>query len=720
MAGPTLPYPQGLFTFTGGITSAQILSAEITQTHSITPDLCVVQVPLGTVNPSKNGDVTLTFGDNTIKLKGCTIDFVEQALGDQLVWNITILDRRWKWRDGAISGRYNVKYLNGTGIRRETQKNLRELAKLCLSAMGEKASDKIVNALPANEFPEVEWVYAKPAEALLELCERFAFRVIYDYAADEPAIVRLGSGADFDPALTGFVEKDSLSHNPPELPSELALVCGPSSAQYDFALVPKGLAPNGLVQNLDDLPYHPLPSKPFLMTFLDKATDQYFQAQVTPDFSTGTRWDTKYWNCLGTNPTFCNVRPPYYRQLALDSVLRWYQIVVPQRLAGLNRMKGDARGWGDLETFPAWDDASKTFVWQFELQSDQIETIGDMANIKGQQIDAFGQLVSNQPLDAWVYGNYVGNSTFGNTLPDRAPNSSTQPIAGSGVYNLDPSLVTSTQQVLNSLGTSELEAQENQLSDRLRAGVAATGFYTGGFSIDAEHALVKFDEMVYQMMPVNNPETITNATDSDGQPISPGSAVLPACLWLRTRFFVRDPDTRATVRYERRRKIKGTPQNPATGPVRYIFRDDLTYRLIFRPQKFLVSASGTIINAAGSPVSTGSGPLMWADWKTEDNKTELDKACDSILDQVQNQLLTVQPRTVIYLGLVPQRLDGAMRQVTWRIDGSGARTFVARDTEILYLVRDYRERRLMQRLNGELDKPVGEELATSTQTSGLI
>jgi hypothetical protein len=285
---------------------------------------------------------------------------------------------------------------------------------------------------------------------------------------------------------------------------------------------------------------------------------------------------------------------------------------------------------------------------------------------------------------------------------------------GSGVLQLDPELITSPQQILASLGTTELEAQEAQLADRLRARVAATGFYTGGFQIDGEHALVKFDEMAFAQFPFAKPKTLSNATNAEGVPIAPGSATVPACLWLRTRFYVRDPDTRATVRYEYRRKIKGTPANPATGAVRYFFRDDLTYRLTFRPKKFLVSASGSVLNAPGT------GPLMWADWTTEDNKKAIDQACAFYADQLEKQLLTLTPRTVVYIGLIPQQLDGAFRQVTWRIDDRGAHTFVARDTEILHIVRDYRERRMIQRLNGNLDRPLGEGEFATTEKSGLI
>lgn len=690
--------PQGLFSFSGGIPPSIVLAAEVTQTHSMAPDTSFVQIaidptvrsPSGPKLPSKNGDVKLEYGGTVIKLKNCTIDFVEQMVGDQLVWNVTILDRRYRMQDGAISGRYNVRYRNQTDVRPETKKTLKELVRLCLQAMGETQWN--LGQLPDTEFPEVDWFYANPLEALTVLCESLGFRPIFDWTKDQVQIVGVGYGAALDLNLP--YEKDSLTYNPPELPGRLVVVCGPSRAQYDFELAPKGQNFDGRVLDLDELIYHP--SQATVPNY-DKIGNLIGYSPL--DLSTGTQWDTKYWNALGASPTFLDVRPPYYRHLALESVYRWYQIKPPHALPGLNRLRGDGKG-ANLEEFPKWNDTKATFVWQIELLSEQNDTILYLADRNSHAYDAYNKLISVTPLDPWVYGNFA-YANYGNVFTDFAG------APGSGVRKLNPKVLTSPQQINASLGTTEAETLDALLPDRLMARVASTGFYPGGFQIDSEHGLVKFDEMVYQLMPFKNPQSLSSATYSDGSPVAPGSATLPASLWLRTAFHVRDPETRATVCYERHRILDKS--NPVT---KFIHRDDLAYRLTFRPD--------------GTPAwqSSGGGIVsqQWK-WTTEDNKKPIDESCDFILDQVENQLRILTPRTVLYIGLVPQRLDGAIRQVTWTIGDRGTHTYVGRDTEILHIVRDYKEVRMMQRLRAQFNspKPPDEPIpASQVDYSGLI
>lgn len=690
--------PQGLFWFSGGIDPSIVLSAEVTQTHSMTPDTSFVQIAIdptvrsksGPKLPSKNGDVTLKYDSTKIVLKNCTIDFVEQMVGDQLVWNVTILDRRYRMQEGAISGRYNVRYRNQTDVRPETKKTLKDLARLCLQAMGETQWN--LGQLSDSEYPEVNWFYANPLESLTELCESLGFRPVFDWYKDQVQIVRVGYGAGLNLSLP-YV-KDSLTYNPPELPGKLVVVCGASRGQYDWELVPKGQNFDGRVLNLDDVIYHPsLPQVPWY------SNDGSIGGYSPLDFSTGTQWDTKYWNTLGVNPTFLDVRPPYYRHLALESVYKWYQVRPPQKLPGLNRLRGDGTG-ADLEEFPKWDDTKATFVWQLELLSEQNDTILYLADRNNHKFDAYNKLVSVTPLDPWVYGNFA-YLNYGNVFTDfpGAP--------GSGVRKLNPKILTSPQQIAASLSTTEAESLDAMLPDRLMARVAATGFYPGGFQIDSEHGLVKFNEMVYQFLPFKKPQSLSSATYSDGSPVAPGSATVPAPLWLRTAFHIRDPETRALVCYERHRVLD--KNNPIT---RYIFRDDLVYRLTYRPE--------------GTPAwQSSDGQVVSQQWKwtTEDNKKIIDEACDYILDQVQDQLRIMMPRTVLYIGLVPQRLDGAIRQTTWIIDGRGTHTYVARDTEILHIVRDYSEIRMMQRLRAQSKsrKPLDEPIpASQVDYSGLI
>ena len=71
-------YPQGTFSYTGGIDGAlaSILGGwEVTIAHGQTPSSFHVSIPMqeGVPAPAKNGDVILRYGNDTIRLKNCTV-----------------------------------------------------------------------------------------------------------------------------------------------------------------------------------------------------------------------------------------------------------------------------------------------------------------------------------------------------------------------------------------------------------------------------------------------------------------------------------------------------------------------------------------------------------------------------------------------------------------------------------------------------------------------
>jgi hypothetical protein len=161
-----------------------------------------------------------------------------------------------------------------------------------------------------------------------------------------------------------------------------------------------------------------------------------------------------------------------------------------------------------------------------------------------------------------------------------------------------------------------------------------------------------------------------------------GSCLFPATLFLRTRFFVRDKFTRAPIRYQRTRVLD--PQNKT---VRYVVREDLTFKLTYR------------FDAEINPINLNEYPPSFQSIETDSNENAINKALDGYLDAIEAQYETRQPATIVYPGFSPWTLDGAIRQVTWEVDGRGrAFTRVSRDTEELHVVRDFVERRLAERL----------------------
>src|SRR5579871_3314191 len=158
--------PIGLLSFPG---IDLVRSWSFTLSHGITPGVAHVEIAPQSDVPAEIGTMTISFGDVELDFPGCVLDSA-QVRRDRsgMVVHLAILDRRWAWRYGAVSGRYNLRQQDGT-LDASTEMAPQDLAALLLSAMGESNFD--VSGLPNLARPEVDWVYANPAQELAELAE---------------------------------------------------------------------------------------------------------------------------------------------------------------------------------------------------------------------------------------------------------------------------------------------------------------------------------------------------------------------------------------------------------------------------------------------------------------------------------------------------------------------------------------------------------------------
>lgn len=286
--------PQGLFTFAG---SESLLSASFTLTPGISPSVATLHVAPRPGSVSEEGPLLLSYGGTRIVFPDCRLT----ALSGQIdasgreTWGLSIVDRRWRWKHaGWISGRYNVRSGVNGAILSRTEKSPRELARLCLLAMGERRFD--LSRLPNQARPEVDWDYALPAEALARLAESLGCRVVLrlnDSVSLEPDGIgnRLPLGAD--------VLTISQAAEAAPWPGGLVLACGRTKWQYDFPLEAVGLEPDGSLAPLDKLSYVP----------------------------SGTSQSRDWRHC--DLPHFQNVSRPQARGLARQSVFRYYRVAVP-------------------------------------------------------------------------------------------------------------------------------------------------------------------------------------------------------------------------------------------------------------------------------------------------------------------------------------------------------------------------------------------------------
>lgn len=395
--------PQGIATFPG---LAQVISAQMTLTHGISPSVCTIQcAPQAATLTSAPGLLRFLFGNVSLRFTDCIIDDFHATIGPQgEVWTLQLLDRRWRWRFATpLSGHYNMRLENGELARSDdptastqlfapSRKTPQELAKLCLDALSEKNAN--VSELPNNIFPETFWDFANPAEALQQLCESLSCRIVLGLD-DRIALRRIGKGHNLP---TTDLMEDALSLDLQALPSKIWCVCAMARYQVDFKLEAVGLDTDGQVKPIDKLSYKP-----------------------ASGWSTA---DLEHFQNIDSNSVTV-------RDLAKATVFRWYRVLCPKEIPGFGKL---AAG-----------------INQVVLDDQQVEQTTDAAA----SIGAGRPVKRNKP--AQVHGKwYLGNADLKNTQTDLRPPTSEDMIYTSGFsIDRDRRLVKFTNQVI---GNSEHSA----------------------------------------------------------------------------------------------------------------------------------------------------------------------------------------------------------------------------------------------------------------------
>lgn len=266
--------------------------------HGETPGVFILDIAPQPKPPALIGPFTIAFAGNTYTWDDCRAVYASYKRdGSGRVVSLTIEDWRWRWRFGAISGRYNVREphaANQNDARRilsYTEKNPRELLKLCFEQLGQADSTVDVSLVPDDPRPEIEWDVEPAAQAAAALCDLLGCRIV-PMPGNAVQICPLGEGADLPehPSRTDLIQV----LDPPEKPSELAVVGGPVLFQCDFELEFLAEETDGEFVLLDDVSYKP--------------TGGWHMADV---------------------PNFDSISDKKHRELARNSVYRVARIKIP-------------------------------------------------------------------------------------------------------------------------------------------------------------------------------------------------------------------------------------------------------------------------------------------------------------------------------------------------------------------------------------------------------
>ena len=262
----------------------QIVSASYSRSHGITPDVCQIEMVPQTLDPDDpdytpiepDGYLLFQFDAQSVEvnslgnrststtqilIQGCRPDRANvRRSGSSEVWTIPIFDRRWKWKFGSFSGHWNMKK-NGV-IETRKERTVRELADMCLEAMGEKNyNTKALDQLEDDKKlkyrkkvrPEVHWDRIPPAQALNDLVTPLGFRVCLKWD-DTVHIEKYGEGVllPIEDLSSGGFEADL-----PEVSDSATVVGGITMHETIWELEPVGLDLDGMWRPVYHLSYVP-------------------------------------------------------------------------------------------------------------------------------------------------------------------------------------------------------------------------------------------------------------------------------------------------------------------------------------------------------------------------------------------------------------------------------------------------------------------------------
>jgi hypothetical protein len=250
-------------------------SATYSCSHGITPGLILIRTKAPPTFAAAVGAFTFSDGARSVTLTDCKLDEVHESHGTaDHAWDLTLLDRRWRWRYGSVSGHYNRLDNRGNLIPRYAR-TPKELAEICLAAMGEtgytldlpagvsRQQLDLENENPApgqrtpptNTNPEVIWDDLPPAQALAQLCDTFGRRVVFDPISNTVKILRPGFGANLPVNERLFTVQQAARDF--ERPYGLGIAGAVVRHQGRFKLEPVGREWDGRYVPIDQLSYRP-------------------------------------------------------------------------------------------------------------------------------------------------------------------------------------------------------------------------------------------------------------------------------------------------------------------------------------------------------------------------------------------------------------------------------------------------------------------------------
>lgn len=198
------------------------------------------------------GDLTITYDAATVTLPDAEpqqATLRQHKTSKGYLWSIVIVDRRQRWQDTMLTGRWNFKDCDGS---RRNEQNFQQLATTLLNAMGESGAD--VSVLPTTIYPELDLKGANPAMELDRLCDEAGCEIAVN--GSTTTIVQRGTGS----ALSGFTTRQitpSFTFTPSGGPTYFQVQGGKTIVDGLIKLEAVGMESDGTIEPIANLSYAP-------------------------------------------------------------------------------------------------------------------------------------------------------------------------------------------------------------------------------------------------------------------------------------------------------------------------------------------------------------------------------------------------------------------------------------------------------------------------------
>lgn len=495
-----------------------VLSGSFSLGPGITPSRCTIYLapqpePIPTV-----GTLQISDSSGGVTFPDCHAQSLSVEINGLTVWAATLMDTRWRWAYGEISGEYNVRDARDRIIPAQVR-TPQQLAAMLFKAMGVAKVD--VSRMPNTLFPEKRWDTASPSRELQTLLEETGCLVTLG-SANVVQVWPIGAGG-FLPDDNTLIDLQQL-FEVPDVPD--SIVFRGSRDQYQIPLRLEDVAEDvdGSLKRYHEVSYAPaMPHK----------LRHYAWGLHDPPFANAVFEEEK-------DPLKLQKRA-VTRNLAAKWIFRAYRITLPR--------EGDA----PLEVETLVDGARRVQAVQdinriLPLNNHRLLRSAPDRRDRANPLpfDPLNTFSANGPAGV-VYGRWFDPQAGKNNLDFLRHPTTEMELAEAKDLTRRP------------LPTGLIDDPKHRFE-----------VYAGSWTLDVERGIVFFAEPVYELLDID-----LSGGDPFRDDLVAQALKVPPLLYLLVSFGVRDATTRAFIHRETTRKLPGPKYG--TQP-KYVYRTEIAYQ----------------------------------------------------------------------------------------------------------------------------------------------